>query len=317
MLGYQPPGEDTFGEVAERYLKYQKARLSPAGYAREEVILRIHLAQFNSLKLAAIRKVDIQRYVTDRAALASPYSVRKELTVLTHLFSLAVEWEFIPVSPAQRVKRPKLPPGRVRYLQPTELRALLEACPEGLRQIVALAVSTGMRRGEIMGLRYLDVDMANRRILLPQTKNGDSRVVYLNDMAMTVFGSVGWNAETKPGDRIFADWTPGRVSVAFIRLCRSLKVEDFRFHDLRHTAASWMRMAGADIHTVATLLGHKDLATAKRYQHLSPAFLAEAVGKLDAVFGSAMGPKLAENGGERYQDVTAQLTLTDGDSASD
>jgi len=68
ILGYQPPGEDTFGEVAERYLKYQKARLSLAGYAREEVILRIHLAPFNSLKLASIRKVDIQRYVTDRAA---------------------------------------------------------------------------------------------------------------------------------------------------------------------------------------------------------------------------------------------------------
>src|SRR5262249_51379888 len=112
------------------------------------------------------------------------------------------------------------------------------------------------------------------------------------------------------------DWTPGRVSVAFIRLCRSLKIEDFRFHDLRHTAASWMRMAGADIHTVATLLGHKDLATAKRYQHLSPAFLAEAVNKLDAVLGSALRPKSAENGGERYQDVTTKLALTGGDDVS-
>src|SRR5215510_377570 len=83
--------------------------------------------------------------------------------------------------PAVVVKAPKPPAGRVRCLQPTELRALLNACPEGLRQIVALAVSTGMRRGEILGLRYLDVDLANRLIMLPQTKNGSGRIVYLND----------------------------------------------------------------------------------------------------------------------------------------
>ena len=76
-------------------------------------------------------------------------------------------------------------------------------------------------------------------------------------------------------------------------------------------------MAGADIHTVAELLGHKDLRTAKRYQHLSPSFLAEAVGKLDKVFGSNDGSKLAENGGERYQDVTGVLALTDGTGAND
>jgi len=75
-------------------------------------------------------------------------------------------------------------------------------------------------------------------------------------------------------------------------------------------------MTGADIHTVASLLGYKDLAMARRYQHLSPAFLVGAVGKLDAVFGSAMGAKVAENVEERYQDITAQKALTDGTDAS-
>jgi len=98
---------------------------------------------------------------------------------------------------------------------------------------------------------------------------------------------------------------------AFSRLCVRLKIENFRFHDLRHTTASWMRMSGADIHTVAELLGHRDLAMAKRYQHLSPAFLAEAVGKLDAVLGDALGLKRGENGEERYRDVTAKFQLTD------
>jgi hypothetical protein len=79
----------------------------------------------------------------------------------------------------------------------------------------------------------------------------------------------------------------------FAAVCRRLKIEDFRYHDLRHTAASWMRMSGADIHTVAQLLGHKDLRMAARYQHLSPEFLSEAVGRLDAIFGESQPAPVA------------------------
>ena len=309
MLGHNPPGQETFKEIADRYLKYQKARLSPKAYVREEGILRTHLARFNSLKLTAIRKMDIQLYVTERAAKASAASVHRELVVIKHLFNLAVEWEIVPVSPARLIKAPKLPAGRMRYLQPTELRALLEACPAGLREIVALAVSTGMRRGEILSLRFLDVDLRNHRIMLPQTKNGEGRIVYLNDMAMMVFDSL---PAGNPGDRVFADWIGPKVSNAFERARDAVKLIDFKFHDLRHTCASWMRMGGADIHTVAQLLGHKDLRMAARYQHLSPAFLAEAVGKLDAVFGL----KKDENQEERYQDATVNLMLGEGSDAN-
>jgi integrase len=313
MLGHNPPGAETFKEVADRFLKYQKARLTPKAYEREESILRLHLSRFNSLKLSSIRKIDVQQYVTDRSGEVSPASVRRELSVLTHLFSLAVEWEIVPVNPAQRIKSPKLPPGRVRYLQPTELKAVLEACPNGLREIVALLVSTGMRRGEVMGLRYLDVDIQNGRIVLPQTKNNTSRVVHLNQMAIMVLKSL---PPGEPGDKLFADWTPNQVSTQFIRVCVRLKILDFSIHDLRHTTASWMRMSGADIHTVAEQLGHKTLNMARRYQHLSPAFMSDAVGKLDAVFSEASGAISAKNGEERYQDVTAQLALTDGDAGS-
>jgi len=183
------------------------------------------------------------------------------------------------------VKSPRVPADRVRYLQPTELRSLLAACPEWLRPVVGLAVATGMRRSEVLGLRWLDVDLAHARILLTQTKNGDGRIVYLNQSALAALCSVVCSPETKATDLLFRGITPEQVSVAFARLCRNQKILDFRFHDLRHTAASWLRMQGADIHTVAQLLGHKDLRMAARYQHLSPAFLADAVARLDSAYG--------------------------------
>lgn len=192
----------------------------------------------------------------------------------------------IPFNPALKVKAPRVPAGRVRYLQPTELRALLAACPEWLRPVAALAAFTAMRRGEILGLRWVDVDLNGGRVLLPQTKNGDGRIVYLNQLAAQVVTS-RWTGSARPTDRVFTlaeDCTADNISKGFATVCRRLGIEDFHFHDLRHTAASWLRMQGADIHTVAQLLGHKDLRMATRYQHLSPEFLSVAVGRLDSIF---------------------------------
>jgi integrase len=306
MLGFSPPGEETFAEVGARYLQYQKARLTLRAYEREQSIIDLHLKPFFNCALASVRRQDVQRYIMKRSGKASPYSIQKELNVLKHLLRLAIEWELIPFNPAQGIKSPRVPAGRVRYLQPQELRALVMACHEWLRPIVALAAMTGMRRGELLGLRWLDIDLSQGCILLPQTKNGEGRIVYLNEGAQLVLKSIPRSTEAKITDKIFGDFTPDQVSVNFRRVCRKSKILDFRFHDLRHTAASWLRMSGADIHTVAQLLGHKDLRMAARYQHLSPAFLAEAVRKLDGVFGEL-----------RYQDVTAPKALPAATSVSD
>ena len=289
-LGYAPPSAESLEAVSKRFLKHQKARLTPAAYKRDDGILETHLRPFfgDSIKVAAIRRVDVQKYVTQRSGEVSPASITKELNVLKHLLALAVEWELIPANPAHGVKPPRVPAGRVRYLQPTELRAVLEACPEWLRPIAGLAVATGMRRGEILGLRWLDIDFKGGRIMLPQTKNGDGRIVYLNTLAQQAL-SVIPQGKAKPTDIVFdgESMTPENVSLAFLRACRSVNISDFRFHDLRHTAASWMRMKGADIHTVALILGHKDLRMAARYQHLSPAFLSDAVKLLDGAYAES------------------------------
>jgi len=167
-------------------------------------------------------------------------------------------------------------------VNPLRLEPFLGIGFVGRDQVEALGVGAG--RGEVLGLRWVDVDRNGGRILLPQTKNGDGRVVYLNRLACQVLDCLRAGA---PTDHIFPasdDVTPESVSLAFLRACRKVGIADFRLHDLRHTAASWLRMQGADIHTVALLLGHKDLRMAARYQHLTPAHLADAPKRLDDVF---------------------------------
>ena len=274
-----------------RYLHHQKVRLTPRAYERTRGVVEGYLkSAFGRMKLANIRRADVQRYATERSSKVAPGSALKELSILKHLFHLAVEWELIPVNPAQGMKMPRVPAGRVRYLQPAELHAVLEACPEWLRPVAGLLAFTGMRRSEVLGLRWLDVDRKGERIMLPQTKNGDGRVVWLNELSCQVLDSIPKNG-ARPTDSLFpptGEVTPENVSLAFLRACRKVGVADFRLHDLRHTAASWLRMSGADLQDVAELLGHRDLRMTKRYSHLSPAHLSAAVKRLDCVFGNML-----------------------------
>ncbi len=178
--GYAAPVADSFGLVLDRYLKYQKPRLSHGSYERTRGIVEGHLRPcFGRLRIGDVRRTDIQDYITRRAGEAAPGTAIKETNILKHLLGL-VEWELIPFNPATKVKAPRPPAGRVRCLGSGELRTFIDACPDWLRPIVILAAFTGMRRGEILGLRWMHVDLSGGRLMLPQTKNGDGRIVHLN-----------------------------------------------------------------------------------------------------------------------------------------
>jgi integrase len=297
-LGYAPPAKDTFLEIVPRYLNHQHARLTASAYERTRGIVEGHLKDsFGPVRLADIRRGHVEQYVTERSGEVSPGTVIRELNVLKHLLNCAVGWEKIPVNHAHGVRPPKDRAGRLRYLQPTELVAVLVECPQWLRPIAGLLAFTGMRRSELLGLRWLDVDRQGGRIILPQTKNGSGRTVWLDELALQTLAMLPQNG-SKPTDRIFTgeQISPENVSLAFLRACRRVGIADFRLHDLRHTAASWLRMQGADIGTVADLLGHKDLRMAKRYQHLSPNFLRAAVRGLDTAFGPELAKTLVLTG---------------------
>lgn len=293
--GQAAPSKDALATILPRYLKHQKVRLSPESYLRTEGIVNNHLEPyFGQMPMNSISRDTISQYASQRAEQTSPATVVKELNILKHLLNLMVdEWKLIAFNPAARLKPPRrVPAGRVRYLQPTELRAVIDACPAWLKGIVSLAAFTAMRRGEVLGLRWMHVDLTGNprnRLMLPQTKNGEGRIVYLNALATDVLRAQ-WSEKAKPGDLVFpqaAGFSPDNVSKGFATVARRLKLENIHFHDLRHTAASWMRMQGADVHTIAQILGHKDMRMATRYQHLSPGFLSDAVGTLDTLFAHA------------------------------
>lgn len=282
ILGITPPSDETFQTVAGKYLTYQKPRLTPKAYERAEGIVRQHLIPFFKGKIASIRRQNIQKYVTKRLSTVSAHSVKKELDIIKHIFKLAIEWEIIPVSPAQGITSPRVPPGRVRYLEPAELGGLLDSSPAWLRPIIIFAIGTGARRSSIVNLRWQDV--TENRVTFARTKGNRRHTLPQNEMTRFALAMV-WNPSAQPPDYVFCPPTDdNRVSVEFRRACRRAKITDMRLHDLRHTCASWLAMKGEDLRTIAQVLDHADIRMTMKYAHLSPSYLSESVRSLDAAF---------------------------------
>jgi len=130
-----------------------------------------------------------------------------------------------------------------------------------------------------------DVDMRTRQAILRITKNGKPRTVYINDLALQVFESMGLDERKRQQDRgvLFPSITAAQLTVRFIRSCQAAGIEDFSFHDLRHTYASHLKMNGADGFDLQKLLGHSDPRMTQRYMHLSADHLRAAASKLDGV----------------------------------
>lgn len=184
------------------------------------------------------------------------------------------------MNPARTVKLFKEPLGRLRYLLPEERELLLQECSGMLRTIVITALETGMRKGEIQNLTWKDVDFKRRTITLTQTKNAEIRTIPISDTLLPVLQRLyverrGPRVFSKPDGGPYGNWRR-----SFESACNRAGIEDFRFHDLRHTFASYLVMSGVDIRTVQELMGHKDIKMTMRYSHLSKAHLLEAVNRV-------------------------------------
>ncbi len=284
-LGVRPASDISTADLMARYSRHQKPRIRPTTFARLGGILetiKMHLPE----QAKAISKLTIAQYIETRSETVKPATVAKEMSVLKHCLKLAVEWDLLNENPAAGARLPKLPPGKTRYLTPGELKAALQTAPEWLRAPMAFAACTGVRRGEMLSLRWMDVDKANRRVYLRETKNGALRILPLSDAALTVLGSLPEGVAAAP---VFAGVDAAKLSVYTKRIFERLGIPDASFHTLRHTAASWLVQNGVDLYAVGNLLGHKTARMTQRYAHLSPYYMATAVGKLDGIMGGMVG----------------------------
>jgi len=271
--------EDHAKEFLELYSKQNKR-----SWKRDEIMLA-HLTEFFRGKyLSEITPEAIERYRMKRKAdEREPATINRELACLKTLFNKAIEWEKAERNPAAKIKKYREPNSTERILTPDEMRRLIDAAGPELRPVLLIALNTGMRRGEILGLRWKAVDFVKGFILIEDSKSGKARKVPMNGPVFHLLRGM-----SQEGEFVFSG--PGAqghvmdIKTAFGGACRRAGIKGLRFHDLRHTAASRMIEAGVDLVTVSRILGHASIQMTMRYVHPTEQNMKAAVGKLGEIF---------------------------------
>jgi integrase len=227
----------------------------------------------------------------DLAQTRSPRTTRGYLATLEHGLKLAVEeWLWIETSPMARVRKPKEGRGRVRYLTDDERPRLLAACQASrnrhLYPLVMLALSTGARKGELVSLTWPQVDLGRGLLTFYDTKNGEPRSVPLTGQALEVIRA---HAKVVRFDTplVFPRQDgrrPVDIRYAWYEALKKAEIDQFRFHDLRHSAASYLAMSGASLVEIADVMGHKTLSMVRRYAHLSDQHTRSALDRMTQAF---------------------------------
>lgn len=270
----------TLRDALERYLReeapkkkgHQTAYLVRA--LMQEPMAQMSLAQLGSHHFAAYRDAELRR--------VSAKTVRLKLGLFSHLYSLLIkEWGFGGLSnPIQLIAKPKMTAPRDRRLEPGEFERLRQACNDGrnpwLWPLIELAVETGMRRGELVGMRWPDIDFIRRVVLLRDVKHPTKRIsrkVPLSSRAAAILDSLPRQID----GRVFPIAKDG-VTQAFERACKRAGIVGLTFHDLRHEATSRFFERGFDVMKVSAITGHHTLQMLKRYTQLRPEDIARELG---------------------------------------
>ncbi len=269
----------TLQEIANDFLEY--SRNNKRSYDRDLGIVSTLISFFGDRKLEEITPISIEQFKGKRLDDGrKPGTVNRELAALKCMFNWAIKNEKTSVNPMKKVRMMQENNTRLRYLSREESQKLLEHCTEQIRPIVITALLTGMRRGEILGLKWEDVNPGQGIIALKHTKSGKTRYIPISSELMKVLDRC---RSTSDGEHVFcnSDRLPYKyIDSLFQNIVKRSGIKDFHFHDLRHTAASYLVMAGVDLVTVKEILGHATLDMTLRYSHLSPVHKKDAVEKL-------------------------------------
>ncbi len=266
-----------FDQLVDEFLE-SHSKVETKCYQGDLRIGRVFKGYFGSRPISRITPYDIKSwrkhradFITRRGTRIKIASLNRELAFLKAMFNMAVEWGWLQESPARKIRKLKGEVSRLRILTQEELTRLLNHADAYLKPIIITAVSTGMRKGEILNLKWQEVDFKNGFIRVSKSKNGKARDIpmspYLSSMLRGLESSRlagGYVFCHKSGERIRDIYT------VFDRARRRAGLKDFRFHDLRHTAASLFAAGGCDIVTLQYILGHSSIMMTQRYAHLIP-----------------------------------------------
>jgi site-specific recombinase XerD len=302
----------SFAELAHDALVYSKTHKRT--YEDDMHRMPWLLAAFRERSADSITPQDFERHITRMAEERNwaPASANRYRALISLVFRLGIENGKVKENPARLVKHRQVNNARTRWLAPEEevrLRAAIKAgCPEHMPEL-DLALNCGLRRGEMYGLTWENVNAPRQVLTIPRSKNGETRHVPLNSAALAALtelrnrgdgtGPVIRNPQGEPltGPRYWFEPVVGRA-----------KIRAFSWHCLRHTFASRLVMAGVDLRTIQELLGHKSITMTVRYSHLSPTHTLAAVERLAGVIPTApTGTKTSTSSIEQVQPGVAHV----------
>src|SRR5438067_9029070 len=287
---YFPPnrqsGRMPFKDFAQMYLEREGALLKSIRTDRNRVLAWAR--EFGNRPLGQITRTEIEAWRREKMARCRPATINRDLSRLRHMLNIAVEWELLEESPMQGIKFLRENNARTRYLSLEECQRLIASCmAPHIRAMVSVALHSGMRLGEILNLRWRDLDFASGFILVRDSKNGESRHVPMDTILFALFRAY---PRRVGADLVFSSSSGGRivdVRTGFQNACKRAELTDLHFHDLRHTFASQFVMAGGDLYILKEILGHKSLAMTTRYSHLSPTYKIKAIDRMNTLWAGA------------------------------
>jgi integrase len=290
----------TTTELIERYIKEILPR-KPKSMVDQTIQLNWWKENIGAYLLSSVTPAIITEY---RGKLLTEPSKRGKIkrtnstanrycAALSHCFTIAVkEWEWMQENPIMKIAKLKEPKGRVRYLSDEERERLLKTCKESQSQflylLVVLAISTGARKMEICKLTWNDIDLNRSMITLHDTKNKERRSLPLvgsaRDLMKLHYKNRNENTNLAfPAKNLI---NPIDIRTPFETALKKAEIEDFTWHDLRHSCASYLAMNGATLAEIAAVLGHKTLSMVKRYSHISDAHTSGVVERMNnKIFG--------------------------------
>lgn len=268
-----------FKEIIERYVieVTLKTRSMREDSYRQRALARSWLGLLSMMQLTPTR---LAQYRDERLQTVSNGAVIRELANISSIINHARrEWGINMTNPIPYVKKPTPPNGRDRILTEDELQRLLSACIPRVKNgniwvqpIVKFALASAMRRGEILGLHWGDINLEKRVAFIPMTKNGTPRTVPLSSEALEILKSLPLSID----GRVFPINGPN-LSAIFDKARNIAKIDDFHFHDLRHMAITKLAEKLPNLIELSAVSGHKSLSMLKRYYHPNPELLAHKI----------------------------------------